>query len=432
MPEDQTTTRLISLDVFRGMTIGGMVLVNNPGTSPVYWPLDHAEWNGLTPTDWIFPFFLFIVGMSISIALGKRVEERVDRAIYTKIFSRAALIYLLGQLMSILPFFEYGKTEAPTLVRPAIWLLLSASLLFFLLRKFRVAIAIAAIGVFGILFLYLAGYHVAPYNFGTMRVLGVLPRIAICYLAASLIFLNTTWKQQTCIALALLIGYWIVMATISVPGCAVTSNDDKACNLAAYVDRMVIGVNHIWRYGKVYDPEGIMSTIPAIATTLSGVLAGTWMRTRRDNLDKLSGIFVFGIALFAIGWIWNSFFPFNKALWTSSYVFVTSGLALATFGVCYWLLDIKGYKRWATPFKIFGANALALFVFSGLMARMLGAFKFDGPWPEPKTFGSLLLDNVLLRIMQPTNASLTYAIGFILVWLFLMWLLYRRNIYIKV
>ncbi len=214
--------RLLSLDVFRGMTIAGMVLVNNPGTwSAIYTPLEHAEWHGATPTDYIFPFFLFIVGIAIPLALGKRVEEGgINKNIYLKIFRRFALIFLLGLFLAGFPFFD----------------------------------------------------------FSTWRIPGVLQRIAVCYLIASLIFIRTNWKQQTFIAVSLLFVYWALMTLINVPGCEVTTINDKACNLAAYLDRLVFGENHIWRSAKVYDPEGILSTIPAIATTLSGVLTGVWLK----------------------------------------------------------------------------------------------------------------------------------------------------------
>jgi predicted acyltransferase len=281
--------------------------------------------------------------------------------------------------------------------------------------------------------------------------MGVLQRIAVCYLITFLIFLHTNWKQQIYISAALLLGYWFIMTMIPVPGCEVTTINDKACNLAAYVDRMIITEPHIWRFGKVYDPEGLLSTIGAIVTTISGVLAGTWLmrsdkgqvtsdegkdlslNTDRSSLNKVSGLFFFGIILFALGWVWNFFFPFNKAMWTSSYVLVTTGLALLMLGCCYWLIDIKGYRRWATPFMIFGANALALFVFTGLFARMISAFRVAYT-PEGKGISAQrwIVDNVYLQLFQPINASLAFAISFILLWLFFMWLLYRKGIYIKV
>jgi predicted acyltransferase len=450
---NQQNTRLVSLDVFRGLTIAGMVLVNNPGTSPVYWPLDHAEWNGLTPTDWIFPFFLFIVGVAITMSLGKQVAAGITGKTYTRIISRALSIYLLGLAVSVLPFFQFQSSNAPDFLKLFTWLAFAAALLFLLLRNFKVAGILAGVAILGIIIMNLAGYNIVPYDFGTMRVLGVLQRIAICYLFTSLIFLHTNWKQQIYISAALLLGYWLLMTMIAVPGCEVTTMNDKACNLAAYIDRMVIGEAHIWRFGKVYDPEGILSTIPAIVTTISGVLTGRWLRRNDEfrmqndeskpenssfiiyhsSLNKVSGLFFFGIILFALGWTWNFFFPFNKALWTSSYVLVTTGLALLTLASCYWLIDIKGYRAWTKPFVIFGVNALALFVFSGLFARMMSAFRVAYT-PESKGISAQkwLVDNIYLAIFEPINASLAYAISFILFFLFLMWLLYRKGIYIKV
>ena len=314
MSEETERKRLLSLDVFRGMTIAAMVLVNNPGTwDAIYPPFEHAEWHGWTPTDFIFPFFLFIVGISISLALGKRVEQSVKKDVYLKIFRRAAIIFLLGLFIAAFPYFK----------------------------------------------LY------------TLRIPGVLQRIAVCYLITSLIFLHTNWKQQTIIGFSLLLIYWILMTGFSVPNCEITTFNDKTCNLAAYVDRFVFGANHIWILGKVYDPEGILSTIPAIATAISGVLTGTWLKTKRDDYEKVAGMFFFGVILMAIGWCWNFFFPINKALWTSSYVVFTSGIALCFLGFCYFLIDIKNYTKWTKPFVIFGTNALILYFLAELTAKVL-------------------------------------------------------------
>ncbi|MGE3466043.1 MAG: acyltransferase family protein [Pyrinomonadaceae bacterium] len=446
--------RLVSLDVFRGITIAGMVLVNNPGTSPVYWPLEHAEWHGLTPTDWIFPFFLFIVGVSIAISVGRNPTGRegaVGRsASYRRIFTRAASIYLLGAAISILPFFQFQATNAPDPLKMLIWATFCAALFFLLVRNYKVAAALAILALLGIAGMNLAGYNVVAYNYGTMRIFGVLQRIAVCYLVTSLIFLHTTWKQQCGIAVALLLGYWLIMTTIPVPGCEITSISDKACNLAAYLDRLILTENHIWRGGKVYDPEGILSTIPAIVTTISGVLTGTWLLkgdrsqvtgdetvnlslvTINSSLEKANGLFGFGTILLALGLIWNSYFPMNKALWTSSYVLATTGLALLVLGACYWLIDIKGYRRWAKPFEIFGVNALALFVFTGFFARMLSAYRVTGPDGQLIPVGRWIVNNIYLPILNPIDASLMYAVSFILLWLFLMWLLYRKRIFVKV
>lgn len=443
----EANSRLISLDVFRGMTIAGMVLVNNPGTwSHIYDPLEHAPWHGLTPTDWIFPFFLFIVGVAIPIALGKRLAEGITQKVYTKIVSRSAMIFALGLSMSVIPFFQFAATNAPDWLKMLIWMAMTGGLLFLLLRNFKAAGILIGLSIAGVIGLNLAGYNVVPYNFGTMRIPGVLQRIAVCYLVVSIIFLHTNWKHQIYIAIGILLGYWAVMTLVPVPGCDVTTIDDKACNLAAWLDRSILTEDHIWRSAKVFDPEGILSTLPAIATTIAGVLTGTWLTKRPsasvlsesggtahdDNLNKVSGLFFFGTVLLGAGYVWNSYFPFNKALWTSSYVLVTAGLALLTLGACFWLIDIKGYKAWAKPFVIFGMNALPLFVFSGIFARMIGAYRVSGADGQPVAVQKWVFDNIFLSVAQPVDASLLYAICFILVWLFLMWLLFRKDIYIKV
>lgn len=368
------SNRLISLDVFRGMTIAAMTLVNNPGTwSSIYWPLEHAEWNGWTPTDLVFPFFLFIVGVSITLAFGRRIEERgVTRDLYIKVIKRSLIIFGLGLFLNGFPHF-----------------------------------------------------HLA-----TIRIPGVLQRIAVCYLVASLIFLGTRVRTQLIIALALLVFYYILMTKVPAPGFA-AGDLTKEGSLASYVDRIVFGP-HIWKQGKVYDPEGILSTIPAIATTLFGILTGHWLRTERTQYEKVAGLFVAGAVCVMIGWAWNPFFPINKALWTSSYVFFTAGLALQLLGLCYWVIDIKGYRRWAWPFEVFGVNAIALFVGSGLMVKLMEMIKITAPDGSRDSSQGWIFDHLFLSWASPVNASLAYAIAFVLVWLFLMWLLYRKNLFIKV
>ena len=385
MSENAGQNRLLSLDVFRGMTIAGMVLVNNPGTwSAIYPPLEHAEWHGATPTDLVFPFFLFIVGISITLALGKRVETGgINRDIYLKIFRRSLIIFGLGLLMAAFPFYNFTKGE---------WL-----------------------------------------DVSNLRIMGVLQRIAVCYLISALIFVRTNWKQQALIAGSLLLIYWALMTLVNVPGCEITTFDDKACNLAAYIDRIVLTENHIWKQSKVFDPEGILSTLPAIATTLAGVLGGHWLRREKDDYEKVAALFFFGLAATAFGWIWSFWFPLNKALWTSSYVFYTAGLALCFLGFCYWLIDIKGYRKWAKPFLIFGVNALALFAFSGLTAKLMGIIKVGvGADGKSISLQSWIFNSIFLPFAAPINASLMFAVSYILLWLFLMWLLYRKQIYIKV
>src|SRR6201988_1836927 len=319
--------RLVSLDVFRGITIAGMVLVNNPGTwASIYWPLEHAEWHGWTPTDLVFPFFLFIVGVSITLAFARRVEEgSVKRDLYLKVIKRAAIIFGVGLFLNGFPYFQLG----------------------------------------------------------TIRIAGVLQRIAICYLIASLIFLTTKVRTQILIAVALLIIYCVVMTRFAAPGYA-PGDLSKEGSIASFIDRVLLG-QHIWRQGKVYDPEGLLSTIPAVVTTLLGILTGHWLRSEHQRFEKVVGMFVAGAGCIALGWAGSPFFSIKKTLWTSSYVVFTAGLALQFLGLCYWLIDIHGYRRWAWPFEVFGVNALALFVGSGLMVKLMGLFKVQG-WIFRKFF----------------------------------------------
>lgn len=374
MEPDQKGNRIYSLDVLRGATIAGMILVNNPGNwGAIYSPLEHAAWNGLTPTDLIFPFFLFIVGVSISVALGKRAESGDTRDLYFKIFKRAAIIFAFGLFLNAFPFFELG----------------------------------------------------------TLRIPGVLQRIAVCYLVASIIFLNTDWKRQAGISVVLLVLYWITLYAFRVPGCEVTSIGDKACNIAAYVDRSVLTVDHIWSLGKVYDPEGILSTIPAIVTTISGILTGTWLKTARDGYEKTNGMFFAGTVLLIIGWAWSFWFPFNKALWTSSYVVYTSGLALVGLAAVYFICDLKGYTKWAKPFKIFGSNAIVLYMGAELTARLIDVIPVgSGKAAVPlKTF---IYGSLYEPFFAPKIASLLFALTLVLIWLGILSILYRKRIFLKV
>ena len=374
MPDSPTniSNRLISLDVFRGITIAGMVLVNNPGTwSSIYWPLEHAEWHGWTPTDLVFPFFVFIVGVAIPLAFGRRMDSGSKRDLYLKIIRRTVIIFALGMFLAGFPYFQLS----------------------------------------------------------TIRIPGVLQRLAVCYLVASIIFLNTKVRTQIIVTVALLVIYCLGMTRLHAPGFA-TGDLSKEGSLASFVDRVIFGP-HIWKQGKVYDPEGLLSTIPAIATALFGVLTGQWLRNSKSQYEKVAGLFVGGACCVVIGWCWSPFFPINKALWTSSYVFFTAGLALQFLALCYFVVDIKQYQSWSTPFRVFGVNAIALFVGTAVMARLLGLIKL--PWgSEQISLQGWIFQKLFLPWAAPINASLAYAIAFVLLWLGLMWILYRRKIYIKV
>ncbi|HEY0100425.1 MAG TPA: DUF5009 domain-containing protein [Pyrinomonadaceae bacterium] len=364
--------RLLSLDVFRGLTIAGMILVNNPGSwEAIHPPLEHAAWHGWTPTDLVFPFFLFIVGVSIALALARRAEAGgTKRDLYLKIVRRTLIIFALG--------------------------------------------------------LVLAGFP--RYELSTLRIPGVLQRIAVCYLVASVIFLNTKWRAQALIAASLLLLYWALMLSIPVPGYGAGDLSMEG-NLAAYLDRALLG-RHTWK--PLYDPEGILSTIPAIATALCGVLTGHWLRTRRSDLDKVAGMFVAGASGVLAGWAWGGWFPVNKALWTSSYVLLTAGLALQFLAVCYWLVDIKGVRRPAKPFLIFGSNALIIYFLAELFSRIISLItlpRADGGRVDLKTY---IYENAFASWASPENASLMVAVCIVLLWLGVATLLYRRRIFIKV
>ncbi|MEP6706593.1 MAG: DUF5009 domain-containing protein [Pyrinomonadaceae bacterium] len=374
---DSTTsnTRLVSLDVFRGVTIAGMVLVNNPGSwSHIYWPLDHAEWNGWTPTDLIFPFFLFIVGVAIPLAFARRTENGGSRRdLFLKVIRRTLIIFALGLFLNGFPY-----------------------------------------------------YHLAE-----LRIPGVLQRIAVCYFFASVIFLTTRARTQAIIFLALLVVYWLLMTRVPAPGFG-AGDLSKEGSLASYIDRQVFGA-HVWAQAKVYDPEGILSTMGALATTLLGVLTGQRLRcATRTPMEKVAAMFVAGAGCIVAGWAGNAWFPINKALWTSSYVLFTGGIGLQFLALCYWLIDIKGYRAWTKPFVIFGVNAIALFVGSGIMARLLTLVKVPGADGSRVALKTFLYNSLFASWASPINASLLFAIVFILVWLFFMWLLYRKRIYIKV
>lgn len=367
--------RFLSLDVFRGLTIAGMVLVNNPGSwSHIYWPLRHAEWHGWTPTDLVFPFFLFIVGVAIPLALGKRIERGDDRrSLFIKVAYRSAIIFLLGEFLAGFPYF----------------------------------------------------------NLSTIRIPGVLQRIAICYLFASIIYLTTRARTTAIIAVALLIIYWLLMRYVPAPG-YYAGDLSKEGSLASYIDRLILGP-HIWKAGVVFDPEGLLSTMGALATTLFGVLTGNRLRNQtRTPIEKVAHMFIAGVVCLIIGWIWNAWFPINKSLWTSSYVFFTAGLALQFLALCYWLIDIKGYKFWTKPFVIFGVNAIVLFVGTGLMARLMGLIKVPKGDGTKQSVHSFIYNNGYASWLAPNRASLAFAISFILLWLFLMWLLYRKRIIVKI
>ena len=347
-----------------------MILVNNPGTwRDIYPPLRHADWHGWTLTDVVFPFFVFIVGVAVPIALGSRVERSGRARAMARVLRRSVVIFGLGIVLNGLPAFDWA----------------------------------------------------------TLRIPGVLQRIAVCYLVAGVLFLVTGWRTHAFVTAGLLLGYWVVMTTVPVPGYGV-GDLSKAGNLAAYLDRALLGP-HLWQAAKVYDPEGILSTAPAVATALLGVLAGHWLRSGRMPGVTAARLGVAGIICAGLGRVWSVWFPVNKALWTSSYATLMGGFALIALAACYWLIEARGYRRWAVPFAMLGVNALALFFLSTLVARLLVLIRVGA---ENASLHALLFDRVFTPLASPMNASLAYATVYVLVWWAVMWMLYRRNIQLRV
>ncbi|CAN5824512.1 DUF5009 domain-containing protein [soil metagenome] len=367
--------RLLSLDVFRGMTIAGMLLVNNPGTwSQIYGPLRHAEWHGWTPTDLIFPFFLFIVGVAMTFSFGKLRERGEPRgALVRKAAGRATILFGLGLLLHGFPNY-----------------------------------------------LDLSG----------LRIPGVLQRIALAYFAATLIVLYLRPRGQLIALAVLLFGYWALQTLVPVPGFG-AGVLEPGRDLGAFIDRLVFTEAHLWSQARTWDPEGLLSTLPAIGTVLCGVFAGYWLRSSRTPNRRAVGLALAGCAALAIGLTWGSWFPINKSLWTSSYVVFTAGLAGVVLAACYWLVDVRGWHGWAKPFTIYGMNAIAAFFLSGLFARMLTLVRVPSG-DASVTLKGYIFNNFFLSWASPVNASLAYAITFVLLWLGIMWLFYRRGIFIKV
>ena len=391
--------RLLSLDVFRGMTVAGMLLVNDPGTwSAIFPPLEHAEWNGWTHTDLIFPFFLFIVGITTYLSLSaRRARGDDDSAIVKQILRRGLIIYLLGFAMAMFPFYQWGSVTG--IPNATAWDRI----------LFRVE-------------------HV--------RILGVLPRIAIVYVCAALLTLKTTVKQQIVIIAGLLFGYWFAMTLIPVPGEGTIGAlllHTKDRNLAAYLDRAILGTNHTWVGSVTFDPEGPLSTIPAIATAMLGVIAGRWIaRREKPLLERIAGLFAMGTVGMMIGMMWNWSFPINKNLWTSSYVVFTAGMACVGLATIMWIVDYANVKWWTKPFVVFGVNPIVAFVGSGVMARLIYTLWHVNYQGKSIALQDAIYQIVFLPWLPPRVASLAFAITFVLLWYGILLGLYKRNIILKV
>jgi predicted acyltransferase len=390
--------RLISLDVFRGMTVAGMLLVNNPGTwSAIYPPLGHAAWHGWTPTDLIFPFFLFIVGITTHISMSaRRARGDSDAALVKQILRRGSIIFLLGLLMAWFPFYQWGTIEG--MDNPSI--------------MDRIV-----------------------YRVDHLRILGVLQRIGLVYIFAALLTLRTSLKQQVIIVTVLLYGYWFAMTLIPIPGKDIGALllSVPSETIAAYVDRAILGRNHIWGGSVTYDPEGILSTFPAIGTAILGVMAGRWISQQRPLAERIAALAAVGCIAMVVGLMWNWSFPINKNIWTSSYVVFTAGMACATIATTMWIIEEQNVRWWTKPFVIYGMNPIVAFVGSGVLARIiytLWKVPYNG---QPTAVEAVIYRSVFAPMFEdPRTASLAMAMATVVFWYLILAVLYRKKIFLKV
>lgn len=378
--------RLASLDAFRGFTIAAMMLVNNPGDwGHLYSQLEHAHWNGWTFTDWVFPFFLFISGMSMAFSLGRLTQAGADRpALLRKLAVRAGMVFLIGFALNVIPYFNWTYVRIP----------------------------------------------------------GVLQRIAICTLLAGPIVVYCNWRQQIAWIVALFGIYSVLMLCVPVPdlqGVVTAGALEPGRDFGAFVDRWLMD-GHLWVQSKTWDPEGLVSTLPALCNLLLGCLAGRWIDQERPHPEKTVWLLLAGLAALWVGSMLDvALMPINKSLWTVSYSVFTTGWALIVFGVFYWLLDATPTERvrqlsarWMQPFVIYGMNALFLFALSGLVVKMLGFIHWPMADGSKPSLGSLLYVPIQALPLAPVNASLLHAVVFDLCMFAVAWFMWRKRWFFKV
>jgi predicted acyltransferase len=374
--QQQPAKRLISLDVFRGIAIAGMILVNMAGLAEqVYPPLLHADWNGCTPADLVFPFFLFIVGVAIAFSLSNTEENKPTPKVYWRIVRRSLILFALG--------------------------------------------------------LFLNGFW--NYDWGTIRVMGVLQRISLAYLVAALIVLKVPRKGQWAIAILFLIGYWLAMSFIPVPGYGL-GNLSREGNLGAYIDRLIIGTAHLYKgdnFNSQGDPEGLFSTIPAIVSVLFGYFTGDWLRQQPIKSRTSLNLVLLSLSCMVTGQLWGFGFPINKKLWTSSYVVFTTGWALLLLAACYELIEVRKQRRWGKPFEIIGLNAIFLFVASVLLIKILVKTHIGTGENAPTTY-TWIFEHLFVPWAGAMNGSFLFALLTLAFWWVVGYGMYRRCWFVKV
>lgn len=365
--QNNSPGRLIALDAFRGFTIAAMIMVNYPGSwDHVYPPLLHVDWHGITPTDLIFPFFIFIVGVSIVLAYNKRLAAGLPkRDMYKKIVSRSIRIFAVGIFLAIFPLF----------------------------------------------------------NFETLRVAGVLQRIAIVFAVCAFLYLNTGWRAQAVTGAVILIAYWLAMTLIPTPG-AGKPMLEPGVNLAAWIDQQLLP-GRMWQ--GTWDPEGILSTFPAIVTGITGMLAGKLLVSIREREQTIIWLFSLGFVSAVLGEMWGWVFPINKNIWTSSYVLYTSGLAGMTLAASMFFIDVLGYRRGTEFGIIYGANAITAYVLAGVLSGLFYRIQYWGGQPLNQHFVGGLSGIGL----EPKLASLMYALIYVMIIFIPVYFLYRKKIFIK-
>jgi len=365
--EVKTSSRLIALDAFRGLTIAAMILVNFPGNGDaVYAPLEHAAWNGITPTDLIFPFFLFIVGVAIAFSYTKRLETGLPMGrVYGKLIFRALKIFMLGLLLNFL----------------------------------------------------------SSLNFHDLRIAGVLARIAVVFLVCGFLFLKTSWKTQAIVGAILLIGYWLAMTLIPTPTFGKVMLEPGK-NLAAWFDSKYLP-GKMWQGS--WDPEGLLSTIPAFSTAIAGMLTGTFLLSKKSWEQKVIWLFAAGFVLTILGSVWSWTFPLNKNLWTSSFVLFTAGLALMTLASMIFLVDVLGYKKWTKFAVIYGSNAITIYVLADFLYILFYVFRIGGASLNMHFFNLFSASAGL----APKFVSMLYALMFVGINFIPAYILYRKKIFIK-